>query len=367
MVFSVMISLLEGKTDEIEPVYQKWFYLLLLIFILLLVNGLFIYQNELNAAFFDSMMFMSVFAGILAGCKKQNLVIVDKLMFAVFLACTFFCLVNFTTFIQKAILSTRIDRSDYTWDSFYYVWGIIGTLWPYFILSMKDKSMLRKVATFIGTGVFFLAAVIYLKRSPIIQLVVFISLLLTKSDKRAVLKISLGLLLSLMVLWTALGYFHMNSFQENLMSRIFGDEGIWNNFLQDPRISYDIKLVYNQLSGVQWLTGLGLGGSVVDYLGIYTYELTPMLHNGMAFLILKGGILLLLVWVSGGMYFLVKFMRENNLDMNRYYIPFLTIFLLSFYEASLSLSAYFAFYMTCVGATMSKQKSQQLNFCAETS
>lgn len=361
MFLSMLKALQEGKLKSLMIFYRKWYLLLIFIVVMLLMSGTLIFSNGPREILFDFIIFPGIFAGILAGTKTNNINYCDKLIRIVFFLSTLFCILKLGNLGARAIQSTRLDRADYTWDSIYYIWGLIGLLWPYVIIKNENRrSIFRNIIPMLGTSIYFIMAIIYGKRQPFVQLALFLLLIFIKARRSHKYKfLVMSALVVGIVLLIVIGIFKSNDwkqFQTAWINRFSINGGIWNKFINDDRISYDPLLILTQFSGIELLLGRGLGGVVRDVSGFYPVENTPNLHNGAAFIVLKGGLLLLIVWAVGWLRFIKDFLGEKNRKLYRFYIPYLIIFMQIFYSPVLSDTGGFVFLMMCSGFAMSNKK-----------
>lgn len=365
MCFSAAAALSEGQLKRLKTTYRSWLLFLLLTLPFLLVIGALIFGNEKNIVMLDSLLFPAIFAGILAGAKEENWIFFDKLIMAIFLVGLFCCILWLGDLLVAARISVRADRFDIVRGSsqtfsrvtmLYSFWGTMGT-WPYLFLTIKERGVFSKVVIFLGTFLFFFMAIIYQKRFPFLALALFIFLVVIKTDVRRWFKM-IAILLAVGILLSGAFIFVVG--QETpeclikLDSRFHLHGSLWETFIAEDRISYDPKLVFTQFSGLEFVMGRGLGGVVYDASDLYPREMTPELHNGTALILLKGGMVLLIIWMIGWLFVVKDFIANRNTTLNRYYIPILMIFLLSWIGGFLSTSVNFAFLMMCAGRIMSR-------------
>jgi len=357
LFLSTISALKEGQLRRINNNYQIWIVSLIFIFIGLIINGL-IAQNSPRLITLDIIHYMFFLPGILIGAKKENWVPLDRLIRIFFL-------------INVIYLSFFIGSyQEMPWRKYiilafeqipYFFWGQLYLMWPYLVLTMKDKSKFDKFITVLGTILFFYFALIFLKRSAFINLLLFMVLVFIAY--RPILKLSINLKtigLSVLSILLAIGIFLTIDYSlsiDKIVDRFIGTGGTLISALaNDNRLSYDVFLVKNQLDSFEYLIGRGLGGVVMDHEHNYPEFMTNSLHNSSARHFLKGGFLLLVVWWFGFLAITKDFFFKKNKEYNAFYIPVLVPFLLSWVLGFLNTSIGFLLLMLCVGKVISKER-----------
>jgi hypothetical protein len=365
MGFSVAVALTEGQLKRLKATYRSWLLFLLLTLPFLFVIGALIFGNEKDIVMLDFLLFPTIFAGILAGTKEENWIFFDKLIMAIFVVGLFCCILWLGDLLVAARISVRADRFDIVRGSIqtfsclamlYSFWGTLGT-WPYLLLTIKERGVFSKGVIFLGTLVFFIMAIIYQKRFSFVSLTLFFFLIAIKSNIRQLFKMVVILLAVGILSSIAFTFIVGQEAPEYLMKldRRFHLRGsLWETLIAEDRISYDSKLVFTQFSRLEFVMGRGLGGVVHDISNLYPWEMTHSLHNGSALILLKGGIVLLIIWTVGWLFVVKDFIANRNPMLNRYYIPILMVFLTSWLGVFLSRGVFFAFLMMCAGRIMSR-------------
>jgi len=358
LFLAIWAALYEGQLNRIKPFYRAWLLFLLFYYVFLLLIGVFAYQNDIRQVVFDFILLPFFFAGILMGCKKANWIFFDKFILVYFtvnvLVCLFF-IGGFAGYLLETrhMVITAFNQIPY------FFWGTLG-IWPYFILSMADKSMLRKMVTIVGTMVYFSFAIIFLKRAPFVILILFLLLFLFSRRNIIVwVKVAILLLVGVIAFWQVLMFNtggEVKIITEALKTRFVQQDGMVDTLSSSNRLSYDLGLIVTQFSGLEFIVGRGLGGAVEDIEDNYPEKMTHSLHNGSALTMLKGGVVLLIVWVGGWLFVFKDFIVNRNRSLNRYYIPVLMPFLLSWVFGFLSGSVSFLLLMMCAGHVMSKDR-----------
>ena len=358
LLLCTVSALAEGQLKRINREYQLWIICLIFIFIGLIINGVLINRNSFRLITLDTIHYLFFLPGILIGAKKENWPIVDRFIRVFFLINT----LNLLPFIGAySDLAEGMRRNIVLgFDQIpYFFWGELG-IWTYLWLTMKDKSQFDKLVTVLGTILFFYFAIIFLKRAPFVNLFMFFVLIAISDRSRWNLSINLktiassavAISLAIMIFATM----EVSSTLERLGDR-FSERGdtLVAALVNSNRISYDAVLVIEDLNGNELLVGRGMGGVVKDPGHNYPELKTSYLHNSSVQHVLKGGVLLLIVWWLGFLRILKDFFFNKDKELNPYYIHLLGPFLFSWVFGFLSTSITFLLLMLCAGRVMSKK------------
>jgi len=191
---------------------------------------------------------------------------------------------------------------------------------------------------------------------PFIHLILFIFLVFSKIKIRHGVKPTILLLAGTMVVWQSfllISGEHSQILTEKLRNRFIQRSSV-EGLKTSIRFGYDPFLVLTQFSGMEFVIGRGMGGTVKDVEGFYPEEMIQSLHNGSARVMLKGGVILLVIWTGGWLFVFRDFIVNRNYTLNRYFIPILLVFLLSWIDGFLARTVTFIFLMMCAGRVMSR-------------
>ena len=354
LFLSILVALREGALRRIRALYKWWLLSLIFTFALLLMTGVLAFENEIRRVGLDFILLPAIFAGILIGSKKENWIFIDKFIMAFFTINVFLCFYwigKFTGYLleSRSMIVSAFNQTPYTF------WGTLY-IWPYFIITITDKSVFRKIVTIMGIVLFFSFSIIFLKRMPFIHLILFIFLVFSKIKIRHGVKPTILLLAGTMVVWQSfllISGEHSQILTEKLRNRFIQRSSV-EGLKTSIRFGYDPFLVLTQFSGMEFVIGRGMGGTVKDVEGFYPEEMIQSLHNGSARVMLKGGVILLIIWTGGWLFVFRDFIVNRNYTLNRYFIPILLVFLLSWIDGFLARTVTFIFLMMCAGRVMSR-------------
>jgi hypothetical protein len=300
--------------------------------------------------------------GILIGAKRENWAPLDRLIRIFFLINIIYLLFfvgSFEDMQRRGSIILSFEQIPY------FFWGELYLMWPYLVLTMKDKSKFDKFITVLGTILFFYFAIIFLKRSPFVNLLLFMFLVFIAY--RPIWKLSMNFKtigLSVLSILLAIGIFSTIDYSSSInkfVDRFTEIDGtVKSSLVNDNRLSYDVMLVKNQLDSYEYLFGKGLGGVVMDHEYNYPEFMTRTLHNSSAQHFLKGGFLLLVVWWLGFLAITKDFFFKKNKEYSAFYIPVLVPFILSWVLGFLNTSIAFLLLMLCVGKIISKDRFKKI-------
>ena len=357
LLLSTFIAITEGQFRRIKNRYRTWIICLLLYFIFIIINGLLINRNEIRLVTLDMLMFSMVFPGILIGAKKFNWIRFDKIVINIFLINILFLLPyigSYGSLMQEMRRTIIVGYGQIP----YFFWGGLE-MWPYILLTMKNRSLFYRIVSIVGIILYFYFALIFLKRAPFVYAILFILLYLF-SYKLNIKTVMRNIYLSIAVIITSFLIFwqiEVSSTVERLQGRFVEKGDLTSTLLMSNRISYDYGLVLSQLSSLEYMIGRGLGGTVQD-VGETNYEdMTSTLHNGPALMMLKGGFIWMIIWYSGWFMLIKDFMYNKNKHLNKYFIPILMTFLLTWVFGFLRITMFFIMITMCSGRLMAKEQN----------
>jgi hypothetical protein len=370
---SVLAALREGQLRKLKSHYRKWLLMLLLTTILMFISGAVVFGNEIRRIVLDFTLFSPIFAGILVGVRKENWLPFDKFLLAIFQINIIICLVGLKEIASVFSTLDIPSRADLWARGFslmsegnsmiYHFWGVLD-VWPYFLLTIREGTRLRKATILIGIGMYFILSIIFQKRAPFILLIGFTLFLLIKMRlKRLLALCAVGLITGAVVLYvfTSLAGPASNELLGQFNERFGGKSGVVDTLSQEDRLNYDYWIVFNQLSPIELFNGRGMGGTVSDIGGFYHWtgeDNIQMTHNGTALIILKGGFTFLIIWVVGWLMFTKDFLLSGVPGRDRFFIPVLMVFGLSWLGPFISNSISFALLMMCAGRIMARDAAE---------
>lgn len=368
---SVLLSFIRGDYRRVKPVYRFWLSLVLLIAGFMTFYGL-TRGNTQRDIIIDVILFITLFAGVVNGCNRSNWALFDKFMLGFFALNTVLVIKSWFDAMGGDVFDPNESLSLFQSKYYFFVGEL--TIWPYFLLTVKDGSLYRKLISYSGIATYFIASLTLAKRSPFVLLFLLGALLLFKSrlrmdSTRAINGIfgrakgvfvvglaSLAVIFSLGIsdrFWDA---------ADKLQERFFLEGNMVETVFSDPRISYDSELVFGHFTNLEIFLGQGMGAvaGVADtgWTGEKSLSEDYVLHNGVLLLIQKGGLLFLSVWLWGWFVFLKDFLVSREPYMNRYFLPVGIVFLFSFVTGFVNWGNGFAFLMMCAGMGMARKSER---------
>ena len=362
---SAGFAYLYGQSKNIKPIYRMWLYLIFIHVLFLTFYGI-LRGNGIREIILDFGLFMMMFAAILAGSNKNNWLFFDKFIVTFFFLNTVLTIISFFDILQGEIFNPYTSGHVFS-SKFYYFWGELS-IWPYFLLTIRDGSLFRKIVAYTGITTFFVSSIILSKRSPFIILFLLISVIVFKTmiqmnwimkfkqlSGNIVRLLIFGIILIIVIFGLGI-HVYMGDTIEKLEERFFVGGSISESVLQDPRIEHDSELVFGRFSDWELLFGQG-GGAMAGVpdpgaVGERSNNNDYVLHNGMLFIIQKGGILFLMIWIMGWFHFVKDFFIIKNTFLNRYFAPASVIFLFSFVTGFMGWGTDFPFLMMIAGRGM---------------
>lgn len=365
---SVSLSFIRGDYRRIKHVYRLWLSLVLLFIAIMTFYGL-TQGNAQRDIIIDVILFVTLFAGVINGCDRRNWVLFDKFMLGFFALNTVLVIKSWFDAMGGDVFDPNESLSLFHSKYYFFVGEL--TIWPYFLLTLRDGSLYRKLISYSGIAIYFIASLTLAKRSPFVLLFLLIALSLFKSrlrmDSTRVIKSIFSKIKGAVIagLASAVVIFSLGisgrfwDAAEKLQERFFLEGNMVETVFSDPRISYDSELVFGHFSNSEILFGQGMGAVAgvadVGWTGEKSLSDEYVLHNGVLLLIQKGGLLFLFVWLWGWFVFLKDFLASREPYMNRYFLPVGIVFIFSFVTGFVNWGNGFAFLMMCAGMGMARK------------
>ncbi len=359
LIFSVIAALIEGQYKRLKRHYWMWVLAIHFIIFILFINGLAIHFNDYRPIVFDLIYFLYFIPGILIGCKEKNWKGLDQLFLYIFVFNTFLLLPNLTSF-QGVVELSRNSIILANGQTPYLIWGGL-TMWTYFLLTLDGRTTIQKSLIYTSTILYFIFALIFLKRGPFLELFLFFSFLLFSNRLRIKFKLDFKTFLFLGIIisstYPLYKFLEFSTFAERLNERVYEEGSLTSSVLGNSRIAYDINLVTSQINGLEWIVGRGVGGTVKDIGYNYPDLNTHTLHNFFAMILLKGGFIFFIVWYLGWVIFFKDFLQNKRNSLNKFFVPVLIPLLLSWLFGFINVSVHFLLMMMCAGRIMSKERT----------
>lgn len=359
LIFSVIAALIERQYKRLKRHYWMWVLAIHFIIFILFINGLAIHFNDYRPIVFDLIYFLYFIPGILIGCKEKNWKGLDQLFLYIFVFNTFLLLPNLTSF-QGVVELSRNSIILANGQTPYLIWGGL-TMWTYFLLTLDGRTTIQKSLIYTSTILYFIFALIFLKRGPFLELFLFFSFLLFSNRLRIKFKLDFKTFLFLGIIisstYPLYKFLEFSTFAERLNERVYEEGSLTSSVLANSRIAYDIDLVTSQINGLEWIVGRGVGGTVKDIGYNYPDLNTHTLHNFFAMILLKGGFIFFIVWYLGWVIFFKDFLQNKRNSLNKFFVPVLIPLLLSWLFGFINVSVHFLLMMMCAGRIMSKEST----------
>jgi hypothetical protein len=313
LFLSLFCALLGGKLGCLKKEYRLWLLLVFFYALFMLLYGV-LQGHEFRYISRDIWPF-AYFACLLVATRKKAWKTIDRMILLHFIVAITVVLYVWLTYYGLDVTRRKILAVNISWTkpSLYYAWQLLLG-WPYMLLAYSNSSLRRLIAVF-GTGLYFLLALVFLKRLPIARLPLWILLIVVFPDNRIEIEegakgrikpnaclVRLGLLaLILLFLGGAVrmirvaGEKHGVSYLMNLYNRYTSVGGsIVDTTLAYERFSRDPKLIFQQTESLEILVGQGLGSTVWRPRAYNTVVETAILT-----FFLKGGIIYVALWYFG--------------------------------------------------------------------
>ena len=359
LVFTVIAALIEGQYRRLKRHYWIWILSIHFVIFILFINGLAIHFNDYRPIVFDLIYFVYFIPGILIGCKEKNWKGLDQLILYIYVLNSFLLIPSLTSFEGVVELSRNsIILAD--GQTPYLIWGGLAS-WTYFLLTLDSRTTIQKSLIYISSILYFVFALIFLKRGPFLELFLFFSFLLFANRLRIKFNFDFKTFLFLGIIigstYPLYKFLEFSTFAERLNDRVYEEGSLTSSILGNSRIAYDIDLVTSQISSQEWLIGRGIGGTVQDIGYNYPDFNTHTLHNFFALVLLKGGLIFFFTWYFGWIIFIKDFLQNKRESINKFFVPVLIPLVLSWLFGFVNVSVHFLLMMMCAGRIMSKENS----------
>ena len=341
MFASLLICIVEGSLNYINPKYKKWLLILFFQIGLLFLIGL-INNNYFSKALYhtatDCFIFV-FFAGIFVASKKRNLKILDKMLVFHFFLGTLLCVYG--------LLSTKsFIAEDIRYSLVYELWSNLLYPWPYFLLTLNKGSFKRRSIAICGLVIYVLIAILVLKRTPFIMLFLYLFFMrfnLKKFNiqnnlngifkKKSFSKFKLIIVFSISLL--IFDQFGIFNFSKN-SSENFGLSGLYNRLYHvdqaekttnifdtlknNYRWAYEPLMVLSGASNFDLIFGRGIGATIPVPLSVSIDGSSGLLHNALMVFILKGGFVFFIIWYSGMFIVFRGYFKNKIYSLNPYFV-----------------------------------------------
>ncbi|MDL1980919.1 MAG: hypothetical protein LWX02_05505 [Deltaproteobacteria bacterium] len=337
LFLSCCTAIMEGKLNYLEHKYAYWLLAIWLFAFFMLLHGAFL-GHDLRYISRDLWAFC-FFACLLAAAKKDNWIVLDQMIYFQFTFTIILVLYIWSFYglnITREILqqsSNSFERLRLAW-----AWGLLYS-WPYMLLTYKRSSLLRRMISALGFTIFFILALMYEKRNPMVFLILFIGLYIvfakhrsiakTMTSKRLVYKF-VSVLLAVTILGTGAylivraqettGYYYVTK----IIDKSSFHSGFINTLLHDPRLDSIPKDIIAEAEAYQIVVGQGLGSTILrSSVQIQSVE------NGLMLLFFKGGILYTIAWCFGLLNILTDLFRRRKKSVVSFQIMSSVIIIMS--------------------------------------
>jgi len=359
LVFTVIAALIEGQYRRLKRHYWMWILAIHFIIFVLFINGLAIHFNDYRPIVFDLIYFVYFIPGILIGCKEKNWKSLDQLFLYIFIFNTFL-LIPYLTSFQGIVELSRNSIILMEGQTPYFIWGGLAS-WIYFILTLDSRTTVQRTLIYISSILYFVFALIFLKRAPFLELILLFALLVFANRLRIKFNLDFKTIFFLGIIigstYPLYKFLEFSTFAERLNDRVYEERSLVSSVLQNSRIAYDLNLVTSQISSQEWIIGRGIGGTVQDIGYNYPDFNTHTLHNFFALVLLKGGFIFFIVWYLGWVIFFKDFLQNKRESINKFFIPVLIPLLCSWLFGFVQVSIHFLLLMMCAGRIMAKESS----------
>jgi len=368
LLVSLLLGLLQNKMDLLLPKYRIWFYLLLTYVFFLTILGLINGNFSQNRYYFATdISSFAYFSGLLVAIERKNWRFVDSLLLYQFIIGTYLCIFAMLMY-QVPLLYQYV-----IWTPLYNFWGLLYAA-PYFLLTLSNRGTLIKLLIIIGVSIHFILVILALKRifvGELFLLTVLYMYLKYRHGKYVswrqinIFKGVLGFigLFLLAIIVIQIGQYLSHSAEygsgyglSGLQHRFTRNEGLLITTSEDYRLKYEPATVLEQLSGYSVIFGEGIGAVIpVSILHSPTGSAGD-LHNGLAKIFLKGGILFLILWLYIWFVFLKDCLNNRNERLIPNYIVVLVNVILMIVKTVIVSFPSFGLFMFCAGYCMSRER-----------
>ena len=313
LFLSLLLSLYRNGLTYLKRKYVDWLLAIWLFAAFMLLYGIWL-NHDWRYISHDIWPF-TYFSCFLVAAKKENWKVIDGMIcfhFTIAIALVLYIWTIYGMNITREILT----EPSLTWQipSLYRAWGLLFG-WPYMFLTYKTSSLSRKILTIGGMAIFFLLALIILKRNPFIILALFITLALLLrirgkhtverlTENKVMFKPLYRKLVTAALIAGALwgGFLIYNlahkatnvSYLRDVWARVDYQKDLKNTLLENPRLS-TVPLIVEQAECYEIFFGQGLGSTVPGR----RLRLQNTYESGLFSLFLKGGVTYVIIWYLG--------------------------------------------------------------------
>ena len=362
LFLSLCTAILEGKLNYLERKYSNWLLAIWFFALFMLLHGA-VLGHDLRYISRDLWAFC-FFACLLAAAKKDNWIVIDRMVYFQF---TFTIVLVLFIWSAYGLNITReiLIQKNYSWEMsrLAWAWHLLYS-WPYMLLTYKRSSLVRRMITILGFTIFFILALMYTKRNPMVSLIVFIGLyviffkdsLMTKEiAKKSLIYKFVSVLLAITVLST--GVYLIARAQEKsgynyvagLLDRSSSRGGFIDTLLHDPRLDSIPKDIIAEAEAYQIVVGQGLGSTI--FRGSVQVN---SVENGLMLLFLKGGILYTILWYFGLLNILKDLFRRKKRSVVPFQIMSSVIIIMSPIQPFFDMNLPVGFIMLWFGRSMAR-------------
>ena len=362
LFLSLCTAIVEGKLNYLERKYANWLLVVWSFALFMLLHGAFL-GHDLRYISRDLWAFC-FFACLLAAAKKDNWIVLDQMIYFQF---TFTIILVIFIWSSYGLNITReiLQQSSNSFESprLAWAWGLLYG-WPYMLLTYKDSSLLRRMITALGFTIFFILALMYGKRNPMVFLILFVGLYIVFAKDRSIAKKMtrnrlvykfVSVLLAITVLST--GVYLIARAQEKsgynyvagLLDRSSSRGGFIDTLLHDPRLDSIPKDIIAEAEAYQIVVGQGLGSTI--FRGSVQVN---SVENGLMLLFLKGGILYTILWYFGLLNILKDLFRRKKRSVVPFQIMSSVIIIMSPIQPFFDMNLPVGFIMLWFGRSMAR-------------
>jgi hypothetical protein len=373
---SLLLAIFQNELWNLRNKYRLWLISAAGLLLGLLLYGLY-KENDVSCIRYD-MASLTFFSALLVGCDKQNWKAIDKMLCIHFLIGIIVMIYAFVRFPPSA------DRTMIVYPYPPYVLQVLLYPWPYFLVTFYKGSLYRKLLALAGSVVVFISYVFFQKRASTAEFfflaafAVLLYLINGGLNIRNFVKRTVNLTFFMVVFFVFLfveiqivdpGNIFLKSIV-GLMNRVRVIKSIElpikasspmnnkdKNSLEHPYDKFskadrivESKLFLEAATPLELIIGRGIGGK------FYAITEGPTtIHIGLISLILKGGILLLVIWVCGWLMVAADFLFiKKDADFIFCYPIIIKYLIFLSLISQWSSTMEFPLVLLCTGACMSK-------------
>jgi hypothetical protein len=366
LFLSILYAIWEGKLNYLEKKYMIWLLAVWLYTPVMLFHGIAL-DYELRYLTRDIWPF-AYFASFLAAVKKDKWKAVDRMIYYQFIIAVISVTCIWSIYGMD-ITRQKLIGISYIYETpvLYWAWGLLGG-WSYLIITFKNETLYRKIITIAGTGIFFLFAILYLKRQPFFMFSLLILLLMysrayfgkaKKPSKIIITHNILGRILIfvtvIMITWTGVQLFKQaelltgSHYLEELRHRFTLKGGIISTMKADDRISGTTKQIFENAEGLTIFFGQGFG-SVILKAG----RLCSSVESGLASFFFKGGIIYTVIWYLGFLNIVKDYFLRRKINVVQFQIVVLLTVIPSVMSSVFISFPTTGYFMACLGRCMAR-------------